>query len=60
MNYDIYNGRDDSADLCSNLIVEPIAYVPDGVGNPGGVYRRTISRYDAGYAATLLEWFKKK
>lgn len=60
MKYDIYNGRDDSADLCSNLIVEPIAYVPDGVGNPGGVYRRTISRYDAGYAATLLERFKKK
>ena len=59
MKYDIYNGRDDGADLCSNLIVEPIAYVPDGVGNPGGVYRRTISRYDAGYAATLLEWFKK-
>ena len=59
MNYDIYNGRDDGADLCSNLIVEPIAYVPDGVGNPGGVYRRTISRYDAGYAATLLELFKK-
>ncbi len=59
MKYDIYNGRDDGADLCSNLIVEPIAYVPDGVGNPGGVYRRTISRYDTGYAATLLEWFKK-
>lgn len=57
--YDIYNGRGDGADLCSNLIVEPIAYTPDGVGNPGGVYRRTISRYDAGYAATLLEWFKK-
>ena len=56
--YDIYNGRGDGADLCSNLIVEPIAYTPDGVGNPGGVYRRTISRYDAGYAATLLEWFK--
>lgn len=59
MKYDIYNGRDDGADLCSNLIVEPIAYTPDGVGNPGGVYRRTISRYDTGYAATLLEWFKK-
>ena len=59
MKYDIYNGRGDGADLCSNLIVEPIAYTPQGVGNPGGVYRRTISRYDAGYAATLLEWFKK-
>ena len=59
MKYDIYNGRDDGADLCSNLIVEPIAYTPEGVGNPGGVYRRTISRYDTGYAATLLEWFKK-
>lgn len=59
MKYDIYNGRGDGADLCSNIIVELIAYTPDGVGNPGGVYRRTISRYDTGYAATLLEWFKK-
>ena len=52
-------GRDDGASLCSNLIVEPIKYIPEGVGNPGGVYRRTISRYDAGYVATLLERFKK-
>lgn len=56
--YDIYDGRDDGASLCANLIVEPLKYIPEGVGNPGGVYRRTISRYDAGYAATLLEWFK--
>ena len=57
--YDIYGGHNDGASLCANLIVEPIKYIPDGVGNPGGVYRRTISRYDAGYAATLLEWFIK-
>lgn len=58
--YDIYGGIKDSADICSNLIVEPIYYLGHEAGtNPGGVYRRTISRYDAGYAATLLEWFMK-
>ena len=56
--YDIYEGYKDGASLCANLIVDPIKYIPNGVGNPGGVYRRTISRYDAGYAETLLEWFK--
>lgn len=59
-NYDIYGGLKDGADICANLIVNPISYNKSGVGNPGGVYRRTISRYDAGYAATLLEWFKKE
>lgn len=58
--FDIYGGRDDGADLCTNLIVEPLKYIPDGVGNPGGVYRRTISRYDASYASTLYEWFSLK
>ena len=58
--HDIYRGIKDNADFCSNLIVEPIYYLGHESGiNPGGVYRRTISRYDAGYAATLLEWFKK-
>lgn len=57
--YDIYGGIKDGADLASNLIVEPIKYVPKGVGNPGGVYRRTISRYDSNYAAKLLERFNK-
>ena len=57
--YDIYNSKEDGATLCSNLIVKPIAYVPEGVGNPGGVYRRTISRYDSHYAQLLEERFKK-
>jgi hypothetical protein len=57
--YDIYDGFNDGASLCTNLIVEPIAYIESGVGNPGGVYRRTISRYDAGYAAELMEMFKQ-
>lgn len=58
--YDIYKSREDGATLCSNLIVKRIAYVPEGVGNPGGVYRRTISRYDSHYAWLLRERFQKK
>lgn len=58
--YDIYKSREDGASLCSNLIVKRIAYVPDGVGNPGGVYRRTISRYDSHYAWLLRERFQEK
>ena len=58
--YDIYKSREDGATLCSNLIVKRIAYVPGGVGNPGGVYRRTISRYDSHYAWLLRERFQKK
>lgn len=58
--YDIYKSREDGATLCSNLIVKRIAYVSDGVGNPGGVYRRTISRYDSHYAWLLKERFQKK
>ena len=58
--YDIYRGIKDSADLCSNLIVEPIYYLGYEAGtNPGGVYRRTISRYDAGYATRLMKWFEE-
>lgn len=58
--YDIYKSKEDGATLCSNLIVKRIAYVPDGVGNPGGVYRKTISRYDSHYAELLQERFQKK
>lgn len=56
--FDIYGSRDDGADLCANLIVEIVAYQESGVDNPGGVYRRTISRYDSQYAAKLMERFK--
>ncbi len=58
--YDIYKSREDGATLCSNLIVKRIAYVPEGVGNPGGVYRRTISRYDSHYAWLLKKRFQEK
>ena len=58
--YDIYRGIKDSADYCSNLMVEPIIYIPEGVGNPNPVYRRTISRYDAGYAVTLMKLLDEK
>ena len=58
--YDIYKSRDDGATLCSNLIVKRIAYVPEGVGNPGGVYRRTISRYDSHYVWLLKKRFQEK
>ena len=57
-NYDIYESGEDGATTCANIIVESIAFVPEGVGNPGGVYRRTISRYDAQYAWQLMELFK--
>ena len=57
--YDIYKSGDDGATTCANIIVEPIAFVENGVGNPGGVYRRTISRYDSHYAWLLKEDFKK-
>lgn len=58
--YDIYRGIKDTADYCSNLMVEPIIYIPEGVGNPNPVYRRTISRYDAGYAVTLMKLLEEK
>lgn len=58
--YDIYKSKEDGATLCSNLIVKRLAYVPDGVGNPGGVYRRTISRYDSHYAWKLKKRFQEK
>lgn len=58
--FDIYDSYNDHATSCANIIVEPIAFVENGVGNPGGVYRRTISRYDSHYAWKLKELFKEK
>ena len=57
--YDIYESQKDGATTCANIIIEPIAFVENGVGNPGGVYRRTISRYDSHYAWLLMERFEK-
>ena len=54
---DIYHSREDGADFCSSLIVEPLAFAKNGIGNPGGVYRRTISRYDRGYGLMQLARF---
>ena len=58
--YDIYKSKEDGATTCANIIVEPIAFVENGVGNPGGVYRRTISRYDSHYAWLLMKRFQEK
>ena len=58
--YDIYESKNDGATTCANIIVEPIAFVEDGVSYPGGVYRRTISRYDPHYAWQLKKMFKEK
>lgn len=58
--YDIYRSKNDGATTCANIIVEPIAFVEEGVGNPGGVYRRTISRYDSHYAWMLKKSFQKQ
>ena len=54
---DIYNSLGDGATLCSSIIVEPLAFSSKGIGNPGGVYRRTISRYDRDYGMKLLARF---
>ena len=55
--YDVYSAIGDGATDVSNIRVKPLAYSSKGVGNPGGVYRRTISRYWAGYAGKLLKLF---
>lgn len=55
--FDIYKSISNGATSCANLIVEPIAFDFDGVSYPGGVYRRTISRYDGDYARALLSRF---
>lgn len=54
---DIYNSRNDDASFCSSILVEPLAFARSGIGNPGGVYRRTISRYDQGYGLKQLARF---
>jgi len=52
---DIYGSADDGSSSVANLIVNPIVQCKNwGVSYPGGVYRRTISRYDSGYAWTIL------
>lgn len=51
--YDIYNGLEDGATLCSNLLVEPIAYNPLGVG-AWSVRRRTIERINDPDAVMFL------
>ena len=55
--YDIYCSKGDGASLCSSIIVEPLAFTCNGIGNPGGVYRRTISRYYQEYAMKQLARF---
>lgn len=51
--YDIYNGLNDGATLCSNLLVEPIAFNPLGVG-AWSVRRRTIERINDTDAVKFL------
>lgn len=55
--YDIYYSKGDGASLCSSIIVEPLAFARNGIGNPGGVYRRTISRYYQEYGMKQLARF---
>lgn len=55
--FDIYCSISDGATSCANLIVKPLAFDYEGVSYPGGVYRRTISRYDKDYARELLSRF---
>lgn len=55
--FDIYNSKEDGASLCSSIIVEPLAFARNGIGNPGGVYRRTISRYYHEYGMKQLARF---
>lgn len=54
---DIYKSKNDGASLCSSIIVEPLAFAQNGIGNPGGIYRRTISRYNHNYGLKLLARF---
>ena len=58
--YDFYKSSKDGATTCANIIVKPIAFIENGVGNPGGVYRRTISRYDSHYAWMLKKLFQEQ
>ncbi len=54
---DIYHSKSDGASLCANLIVTPLVYIEKGVSHPGGIYRKTISRYDETYGKKLLGRF---
>lgn len=56
---DIYGVMNDVGKLvrCSSIIIEPLCFTQRGVGNPGSVYRRTISRYDRGFGLRLLSRF---
>lgn len=51
--YDIYKGLEDGADLCSNILVEPIAYNYKGIGYLT-VRRRTIERINDNNAVKFL------
>lgn len=51
--FDIYNGLIDGATLCSNLLVEPIAFNSQGVGT-WSVRRRTIERMNDSEAVKFL------
>lgn len=51
--YDIYGGLSDGASLCSNLLVEPIAFNFKGVGYYS-VRRRTIERMNDSNAVKFL------
>ena len=58
--YDIYESfKDNNSTSCANVVIdERLCYLREGVENPGGTYRKTISRYFEGYAVKLLEAFK--
>lgn len=55
--YDIYNALADDATSVASLIVEPVFYEAEGVGTVT-VYRKTISRFDPGYAAEIYARFQ--
>ena len=58
--YDIYECfRDNSSTSCANVVVDELSFIPEGVIMPKGTYRKTISRYDRGYAIMLLDIFMK-
>lgn len=58
--YDCYNAFETGETICSNLVVEALAYYKDGVGCPSkGPYRRTISKYKNELGIILLSRFKQ-
>jgi hypothetical protein len=46
--------------MSSSLMVEPLVFCSEGVGNPGTVYRRTINKYNKDYGVKVLSRFKEK